>query len=242
MTMAQAMVAGKKPAGASGAAGGGSAPSVLHDMGASDFANRVAQEHVRFELEDIRRPQQAKAIVRQVDGSLLKSGTADQVYTFKGTLQPGFSLDHIVASGLDGANYGLVNISVESYDLQTNAGGTASDCQPGPLDILFIQEFVQRAIAPLTQEDGKLKSAVTVTVTVYCWKAGEPFRGIFFVGTDAGKRCALKKQFVEEEPQGPFAVLKTMKKSGGTTGRQMVQHVASNLGARFSSFMQRLGG
>ena len=151
-------------------------------------------------------------------------------------------LSSVVASQLDGVNYGLVNISVESYDLQTNAGGTSADCQPGPLDILFIQEFVQRAIAPLTQEDGKLKSAVTVTVTVYCWKSGEPFRGLFFVGTDAGKRCALKKQFVEEEPQGPFAVLRSMKKNGGTTGRQLVSHVAANLGSRFTAFMQRLSG
>ncbi len=226
-TMAQQLVAG-----AEGKKTGGT----VHDLAATDLANKIAQINVSHEIADYRRPQQGRTINQTSAGAYLTTGTtaAGTAYTLTGTIQAGFSFDHIIAASADFANWGLVDIQIESY----NFGGTSPVA--GPLDVLSVEQFVQRALAPLTQEDGKLKQQVTVNITVWCWVASN-FHGVTFMGTDVGKRCALKKQFVEPEPQGPFALLKELKNAGAITSRQMMKSLASKLGGRFNDVMARLG-
>ncbi|MBK6812825.1 MAG: hypothetical protein IPG81_28890 [Sandaracinaceae bacterium] len=173
---------------------------------------------------------------------LITKSKADTVYSLKGTLPPGFSLSHILSSRDDCANFGLVNIKIQAYDLQTAGGSTASDCLPGPLDILSVEQWIRRSIAPFVQGDGRLKQAVDVAITIYAWKDDQPFRGIWFVGVESGKRCALREQFIETDPKAPASPLRAIKEVGGS-GRKLVVGLAKKHGSRLVSMAaQRLGG
>jgi hypothetical protein len=214
----------------------------LENLQANDFGNSITREHARVELEDLLRPQQAIAIVRDVDKKLIIKCKADTVYTLKGALPPGFSLNHILASKEDCANFGLVNIKIQAYDLQTAGGSGSGDCLPGPLDILSVEQLIRRSIAPFVQADGRLKQAVDVYVTVYAWKDDEPFRGIWFVGVESGKRCALREQYIEPDPKAPAAPLRAIRQIG-SSGRKLVQSIATRHGGRLASMAHRvLGG
>ncbi len=223
-------------------AGRSSNNEVLESLQASDFGNSIAREHARVELEDILRPQQSISIVRDGEKKLITKSKADTVYSLKGTLPPGFSLSHILSSKDDCANFGLVNIKIQAYDLQTAGGSTASDCLPGPLDILSVEQWIRRSIAPFVQGDGRLKQAVDVAITIYAWKDDQPFRGIWFVGVESGKRCALREQFIETDPKAPASPLRAIKEVGGS-GRKLVLGLAKKHGSRLVSMAaQRLGG
>lgn len=223
-------------------AGRSSNNEVLESLQASDFGNAIAREHARVELEDILRPQQSISIVRDGEKKLITKSKADTVYSLKGTLPPGFSLSHILSSKDDCANFGLVNIKIQAYDLQTAGGSTASDCLPGPLDILSVEQWIRRSIAPFVQGDGRLKQAVDVAITIYAWKDDQPFRGIWFVGVESGKRCALREQFIETDPKAPASPLRAIKEVGGS-GRKLVVGLAKKHGSRLVSMAaQRLGG
>jgi hypothetical protein len=214
---------------------------VLDTLQANDFGTSIASAHAKLELDDLLRPQQSISIVRDASKALVTSSTAGTVYTLKGSLPPGFSLNHILASKEDCANFGLVNIKIQSYDLQTAGGSTATDCLPGPMDLLSVEQWIRRSIAPFVQGDGRLKQAVDVTIVVYAWKTGEPFRGIWFVGTESGKRCALRDQFIEPDPKAPASPLRAIKEAG-VSGRKLVVSLAKKHGGRLVSMAaQRLG-
>jgi hypothetical protein len=232
-TMAQQLVAGSKRERETEERKGSS----VHDLAATDLANRLAELNLSHEIADQRRPQQGRAISQTSAGAYLTTGTtaAGTTYTLTGTIQAGFSFDHIVSSYADWStgNWGLIDLAIESY---TFGGNTPV---AGPFDVMAVNQFVQRSLAPLTQEDGKLKQQVNVNLTVYCWVASN-FHGIYFMGTDVGKRCALKRQFVEPEPQGPAALLRDLKRSGFNP-RTMMSQLTGKLGARFGEVMGRLG-
>lgn len=214
----------------------------LEALQASDFGTAIAREHARVELDDILRPQQSISIVRDAEKKLIIKSKADTVYTVKGQLPPGFALNHILASKEDCANFGLCNIKIQAYDLQTAGGSTASDCLPGPLDLLSVEQWIRRSIAPFVQGDGRLKQAVDVTITLYAWRDDQPFRGIWFVGVESGKRCALREQFIELDPKAPASPLRAIKEVGGS-GRKLVLGLAKKHGARrVSMAAQRLSG
>lgn len=213
----------------------------LENIQAQDFGTAIAREHARVELEDILRPQQAISIVRDSERKLVSDSKAGTVYVLKGSLPPGFSLSHILASKEDAINFGLVNIKIQAYDLQTSGGSSKDDCQPGPLDILSVEQLIRRSIAPFVQHDGRLKQAVDVYITIYAWKDGHPFRGIWFAGFESGKRCALREQFLEADPKAPASPLRAIKAAGGS-GRKMVQGLAAKHGGRLASMAHRLLG
>jgi len=222
-------------------AGRGSSSEVLDSLQANDFGTAITREHARVELEDLVRPQQSISIVRDTDKKLVTASKAGTVYTLKGALPPGFSLNQILASKEDCANFGLCNIKIMAYDLQTSGGASEGDCLPGPLDILSVEQLIRRSIAPFVQGDGRLKQAVDVTIVVYAWKDNEPFRGIWFVGTESGKRCALREQFLETDPKAPATPLRAIKEIG-SSGRKLVRGLAKKHGGRLVSMAQRLAG
>jgi hypothetical protein len=240
---AQAMKgsAARQPAGQESDGAGVRSSEVLDTLQASDFGTSIASVHAKVELEDLLRPQQAIAIVRDSNKALITTSTAGTVYTVKGSLPPGFSLNHILGSKEDVSNFGLVNIKIQTYDLQTSGGSSKDDCLPGPLDLLSVEQWIRRSIAPFVQADGRLKQAVDVTITIYAWKSGEPFRGIWFVGTESGKRCALRDQFIEPDPKAPASPLRAIKEAG-VSGRKLVTSLAKKHGGRLISLAaQRLG-
>lgn len=218
----------------------GRGSDVLESLQANDFGNSIAREHARVELEDILRPQQAISIVRDSEKKLVTKSKAGAVYVLKGQLPPGFSLNHILGSKEDAINFGLCNIKIQAYDLQTSGGSTDSDCLPGPLDIVGVEQLIRRSIAPFVQGDGRLKQAVDVTITIFAWKDDQPFRGIWFVGVESGKRCALREQFIEQDPKAPASPLRALKEVGGS-GRKLVVGLAKKHGGRLVSMAaQRL--
>jgi hypothetical protein len=235
-TQAQKLI-GEKEEGRSGKKN-----TVIHDLAAHDLALKLAAHNLRFELEDRRRPQHAVACVRQTDGTLLKSGTADNVYSFKCTLPSGFSFDSIVANSADFPNYGIVDMEIDAYNLQNGAGGSNADCLPMPLDIFSVEQFVQRALAPLVQEDGKLKTATDVTITVYAWVGGQPFHGLAFLGTISGRRCALRREITEADSHAPVALLWDLKREGLIHGRAMMKGLVTKVAPRFAAMMDRIAG
>jgi hypothetical protein len=230
-TMAQQLLAGAE--GKEGKKAG-----TTHDLAALDLANRIAEINLTHEIGDYRRPQQGRAINQTSAGAYLTTGTTatGTAYTVTGTIQPGFSFDHFVSSYADWStgNWGLIDITIESYTF----GGTTPVA--GPLDVLAVNEFITRALAPLTQEDGRLKQQVTISITVYCWVASN-VHGVTLMGVDVGKRCALKKQFVEPDINGPAALLKEFKAAGFANPRQIIKQLATKLGSRFQDVMGRLG-
>ena len=222
-----------------GRAGRGS--DALESLQANDFGTAITREHARVELDDLVRPQQGISIVRDSEKKLVTKSVAGTVYTLKGSLPPGFSLNHILGSKTDCDNFGLCNIKIQAYDLQTSGGSTASDCQPGPLDLVSVEQWIRRSIAPFVQGDGRLKQAVDVSITVYAWKDDQPFRGIWFVGVESGKRCALRDQYLEADPKAPASPLRALKEVGGS-GRKLVASLARKHGGRLVSMAaQRLG-
>jgi len=242
MSMAAAAMKGSaaKQTGQSGEGAKGSS-DVLESLQANDFGTSLASAHAKVELDDLLRPQQSISIVRDINKALVTSSTAGTVYTLKGSLPPGFSLNHILASKEDCANFGLVNIKIQAYDLQTAGGSTQADCLPGPMDLLSVEQWIRRSIAPFVQGDGRLKQAVDVTIVIYAWKTGEPFRGIWFVGTESGKRCALRDQFIEPDPKAPASPLRAIKEAG-VSGRKLVTSLAKKHGGKLVSMAaQRFG-
>lgn len=211
----------------------------LESLQAHDFGTAITREHARVELDDLLRPQQAISIVRDTEKKLVADSKAGTVYILKGTLPPGFALSHILAAKEDAANFGLCNIKIMAYDLQTSGGSSKDDCLPGPLDILSVEQLIRRSIAPFVQGDGRLKQAVDVSITIYAWKDGHPFRGIWFVGLESGKRCALREQYLESDPKAPASPLRAIKSVGGS-GRKLVQSLAAKHGGRLVSAAQRL--
>jgi hypothetical protein len=212
----------------------------LSDLAAHSLTEQIAAANLRHEIKHRRRPQQAICACNVAGGSgpLLKAGTvAGTSYPLAFTLPVGFAFEGIVASKADfeTGNWGLQDVAMGDYNMATSPATSAPNV--GPLDIFDVQTFIEQAVAPWVGEDGKLKAALSGTVTVYCYTPAD-FHGIWFKGTTSGKRCALKDN-LEPDRRGPYSVLRELK-SLSVPARNLIQTLLRHVPSRIQAIYQKV--